>query len=84
MKLSQRPNIGQVLEDKLMEAEIYTLEQLTEMGAENAFMRLSVEDNSACYNMICALEGAIQGIRWHQLTKERKEELKQFLKLKRT
>ncbi len=31
--------------------------------------------------MLCALEGAIQGIRWHGLSKERKEELKQFLKM---
>ncbi|MDR1301443.1 MAG: TfoX/Sxy family protein [Treponema sp.] len=35
-------------------------------------------DSSACYNRLCAIEGAIQGIRWHNLSDEIKNELKQF------
>jgi len=82
MKLNELPNIGKTLEQKLTEVGITNPEQLKETGAENAFLRLAVEDKSACYNMLCALEGAIQGIRWHQLSKERKNELKEFLRLK--
>ncbi len=82
MKLNELPNIGKTLEQRLTEAGITNPEQLKETGAENAFLRLAVEDKSACYNMLCALEGAIQGIRWHQLSKERKNELKEFLRLK--
>lgn len=82
-KLSQLPNIGKVLEQKLLEAEICTPPQLIQTGAEQAFLKLSIEDKSACYNMLCALEGAIQGIRWHNLPKERKQELKEFIRLKR-
>lgn len=82
-ELNKLPNIGKVLASKLNEAGITTAEQLTQTGAENAFLKLSVDDPSACYNMICALEGAIQGIRWHHLPKERKEELKAFLRMKK-
>lgn len=82
-KLTELPNISNVLEKKLNEAEINTPEELTLLGAENAFLRLALDDESACYNMLCALEGAIQGIRWHHLPKERKEELKAFLRMKK-
>ena len=82
MKLNELPNIGKTLEQRLTEVGITNPAQLKETGAENAFLRLAVDDKSACYNMLCALEGAIQGIRWHQLSKERKNELKEFLRLK--
>lgn len=82
MKLNELPNIGKTLEQKLIEAGITNPEQLKKTGAEDAFLRLAVEDRSACYNMLCALEGAIQGIRWHQLSAERKNELKEFLRMK--
>ena len=82
-KLSDLPNIGGILEKKLTDADISTSEKLFALGAEQAFLRLTFEDESACYNMLCALEGAIQGVRWHNLPKDRKEKLKEFLKMKR-
>lgn len=33
---------------------------------------------SACYNRLCALEGALRGIRWHDLPDEVKRDLKAF------
>ncbi|MCB2220873.1 MAG: TfoX/Sxy family protein [Bacteroidetes bacterium] len=80
-KLSSLPNIGKTLEEKLMQAGIQTPEDLLKAGSENALLRIRAFDDSACFNMLCALEGAIQGIRWHGLPGERKEELKQFLKM---
>ena len=80
--LSHLPNIGKTLEQKLIEVGITTPEELRNAGAENALLRIRTIDDTACINMLCALEGAIQGIRWHDLPKERKEELKQFLKMK--
>jgi len=80
--LSILPNIGKVLEQKLKEVGISSQEELKNAGAENALLRIRAIDDTACFNMLCALEGAIQGIRWHNLPKERKEELKQFLKMK--
>lgn len=80
--LSKLPNIGKILEEKLIKVGITTPQELINTGSENALLQIRAIDESACYNMLCALEGAIQGIRWHSLSKQRKEELKQFLKMK--
>lgn len=81
-KLSDLPNIGKTLEQKLISVGITTPQELINTGSENALMQIRAIDKSACFNMLCALEGAIQGIRWHGLSKERKDELKQFLVMK--
>ncbi|MDP4090879.1 MAG: TfoX/Sxy family protein [Bacillota bacterium] len=78
-KLSEMPNLGKVLENKLIEVGITTPEQLIQAGSREAFLRIRNIDDSACYNMLCALEGAIQGIRWHNLSSEKKIELKEFV-----
>ena len=53
--------------------------ELIEMGSENTLVKIAtLENGGACINMLYALEGAIQGIRWHGLSRERKEELKEF------
>ncbi len=81
--LSSLPNIGKTLKEKLNKVGINTPEELISLGSENTLIRIREIDKSGCYNMLCALEGAIQGIRWHRLTKEKKEELKEFLRLKK-
>ena len=80
--LSDLPNIGKTLQEKLIKVGINNPEDLINTGSENALLQIRAIDESACFNMLCALEGAIRGIRWHELAKERKEELKQFLKMK--
>jgi hypothetical protein len=81
-KLSNLPNIGAELEKKLISAGIRTPDDLINSGAEDAFLKIRLSDHSACFNMLMALEGAVQGIRWHDLSAQRKKELKQFLKLR--
>lgn len=81
--LSELPNIGKVLEEKLIQVGISTPEELYANGTEQTFIRLLSVDETACFSELQAIEGAIQGIRWHNLPKERKEELKQFLHMKR-
>jgi hypothetical protein len=39
---------------------------------------LNTVDNNACLNVLFALEGAIQGIRWYILDDRKKNELKEF------
>ena len=73
-------NIGKVLAEKLVEVGIDTPEKLKAEGSENTFIRLKMVDSGACLSMLCALEGAIQDIRWHNLDEVRKAELKAFLK----
>ena len=81
-KLTDMPNIGKTLENKLNKIGIHTPDDLIGSGSEQALLRIRAIDDTACYSMLCALEGAIQGIRWHDLPGKRKEELKTFLRLK--
>ncbi|MEI8112039.1 MAG: TfoX/Sxy family protein [Bacteroidia bacterium] len=83
IKLTEMPNIGRVVAEKLCQAGITTPEELKAIGTEQAFIRLQTIDETACLSMLQALEGAIQGIRWHNLPKERKEELKEFMRMRR-
>ena len=76
--LSQQTNIGKELEHKLMEAGITSFADLKNLGSEQAFLRLHAIDNGACFHMLCALDGAIAGVRWHDLPAERKAVLKMF------
>lgn len=76
--LAKLPNIGKVLCQRLIEVGIETAEELKRVGSESAFIRLRVLDEGACIHELMALEGAIQGVRWHGLDNERKEELKAF------
>lgn len=80
-ELSKLPNIGKTLAEKLILIGIENASQLRNTGAENVFIRLKTVDKDACINMLCAIEGAIQGIRWHDLTQSRKEELKAFFRM---
>ena len=83
IKLTEMPNIGKVVAEKLIQAGINTPQELKKIGTEQAFIRISTIDETACFSMLQGLEGAIQGIRWHNLPKERKEELKEFFHLRR-
>jgi DNA transformation protein len=77
-ELSKLPNIGDKLEAQLNEVGIDTLEQLKEVGSKQAWLYIKDIDASACINRLCAIEGAIQGIRWHNLSSDVKNELKAF------
>lgn len=80
-ELTSLPNIGKELAKILQQVGIKSGEELKQVGSENAFIRIKTIDPSACINKLCALEGAVQGIRWHNLSMERKQELKEFLKM---
>lgn len=77
-ELSALPNIGKAVEQQLHEVRIETVEQLVELGSKLAWMKIKEIDDSACINRLYALEGAIQGIRWHDLSEEIKTELHDF------
>jgi DNA transformation protein and related proteins len=79
--LSGRINIGKDTETKLIAAGIDSFEKLAEIGSEQAFLRLQVFDPGACLNLLYGLEGAIEGIKWHELSPEKKQELLQFHKM---
>lgn len=77
-ELSQVINIGKILEQQLTQTGIESLEQLKKTGSKQAWLNIQAIDPSACYNRLCGLEGAIHGVRWHNLSAEVKKDLKDF------
>jgi DNA transformation protein len=77
-ELSTLPNIGKTVEQQLNEVGVETVKQLIEIGSKQAWVRIKGIDDSACINRLYGLQGAIQGIRWHNLSEEVKSELKEF------
>lgn len=76
--LEELPNIGKTLAEKLKLVGIENSHDLKSVGSENAIIKIATVEKSTCINMLYALEGAIQGIRWHQIDKFRKLELREF------
>ncbi len=76
--LTKLPNIGKTLEEQLIRAGISTPEELAKKGSRAAWLLIQMFDPSACYMRLCALEGAIRGVRWHGLDHDVKAELKEF------
>lgn len=77
-ELSKRPNIGKVLENQLNDVGINTVDDLINLGSKEAWLKIKEIDDSACLNRLMALEGAIQNIRWHNLSEEYKSNLRNF------
>ena len=81
--LSQLPNIGKVLAEKLAHQGITTHDDLVSLGSIEVVLRIGQTDQSACYNMLYALEGAIRGIRWHSIPRGERQQLKEEYDLAR-
>lgn len=77
-ELSGLPNIGAALEAQLAQAGITDADGLRAEGSRGAWLRIRARDPSACYMRLCALEGALRGVRWHRLDEGTKRALKNF------
>lgn len=77
-ELTKLPNIASKLEAQLTEAGITTVDELKQVGSQEAWLRILAHDPSACLMRLSALEGAIQGVRWHYLDDGTKAALKEF------
>jgi len=80
-ELTKLPNIADKLETQLNEVGITTFDELKQVGSREAWLRILARDPSACIMRLSALEGAIQGVRWHHLDETTKKELKDFYQL---
>ncbi len=76
-KLTDLPNIGARSAQRLREAGIETPSDLKQLGSVEAVRRIrrTFRDRMPCISMLCALEGAIRGIRWHDIPKRERDEL---------
>ena len=72
------PNIGKTMVERLAKVDIQDRETLMKTGSKQAFLKLHAFEGDTCFSSLCGLEGAIQGLRWHYLSKEDKADLKQF------
>ena len=77
-RLSELPNLGKSLEKRLISVGITDSKSLKEIGSKGAYIKLKYKELDTCINTLYALEGAIEGIRWHILESEVKEDLKIF------
>ena len=77
-ELAKLVNIGPKLEEQLRQVGIATPEALKAAGSREAWLRIKAIDPSACIMRLSALEGAIRGIRWHDLDAGVKAELSDF------
>ncbi|QDR81088.1 TfoX/Sxy family protein [Sporomusa termitida] len=76
--LTELPNIGPVLAERLKNAGIFDLTGLRAVGSKAALMLIRGTGQDTCLSMLYALEGAVQGVRWHNLDKAVKAELKEY------
>ena len=76
-ELTELPSIGEVLAEKLDTIGVESREDLVTMGSVEAVLEIGETDQSACYNMLYALEGAIRGVRWHAIPEAERRSLKE-------
>jgi DNA transformation protein len=76
-KLTDLPNIGAVLAGRLADAGIRTASELATVGSVEALLRVRtrMDADGPCANMLYALEGAVRGIRWHEIPERERAEL---------
>lgn len=79
-RLSELPNIGKIMEQRLNAVGIYDIETLKSLGSKEAFAKLRKHEGDTCLSALCGLEGAIQDTRWHHLSDDTKEDLKAYFK----
>lgn len=77
-ELLKLPNIGKEVQRQLNEAGIFTYDELVDIGAKEAWLKIQQIDESACIHRLYALEGAIQGVKKTMLSQDCKTNLKDF------
>lgn len=82
-ELSKLPNIGKTVEEQLIQVGINSPEELANIGAKDAWLRILEIDESACINRLMALEGAIRGVKKNLLPDDVKADLKEFYNWKK-
>jgi DNA transformation protein len=77
-ELDELPNIGITMRKRLAQIGIVDSNELFELGSRVVFAKLRLHEGDTCFSSLCALEGAIQGMRWHNLNQDVKKELREF------
>lgn len=78
--LTKTMNIGKETARKLNEVGVDSYEKLVFLGTEQIFKRLQTKDSNTCINLLYSIEGAIEGVKWDEIPKQRKVELTEFFR----
>jgi len=78
MELTAMKNIGIEMKRKLNTINIYSAEELKDIGSKETFFRLKLKYPSICLVHLYTLQGAIDNIAFNMLSSEVKNELKDF------
>lgn len=82
MELMELKNIGSATIEWLHEVGIHTVEDLQQIGAITAYMRLKQAfPKAVSLNALYGLEGALTNSDWRMISHERKAELKQAVQI---
>ena len=79
-ELQSLPNIGKALDQRLQTIGIQSIEDLNALGSVETVIRLNIHNMYACVNTLYAIEGAIRGVRWHELSKKDRDVLREEMK----
>jgi len=74
--LRELPNLGKVVVEQLARAGIDNPEKLRYLGSVSAAVRLTEVGIDVCSSKLSALEGAIRGVRWHEIPAEERAALR--------
>ena len=77
-ELMSMMNIGKEMARKLTAVGIESSEELIDIGAKDAFLRLKQKYPNVCLVHLYTLEGAIHDIEYNRLSEDTKRELKEF------
>jgi DNA transformation protein len=77
-ELSKLINIGDIMEKRLQTVGISDITTFKKIGSKSAFIMLRLHEGDTCFSSLCGLEGAIQNIRWHNLSVKKKRLKKVF------
>jgi DNA transformation protein len=74
-ELAALPNLGPRSAAVLVEAGIGSAATLRRLGAVKAYVRAKQHGSAVSLNLLWALEGAIAGLPWQQVARERRTDL---------
>jgi DNA transformation protein len=69
--LAREVNLGTVSAGWLTDAGITTMQELERLGSVAAYLQVKAVHPTASANLLYALEGALEGVRWDHLPIER-------------
>lgn len=80
-EMMKLPNIGSVTAERIVKAGVESPKMLRDLGAKEVYLRLFENEGwsqSLCPCFLYALEGAITGERWNEISQGKKEDFKKF------